>query len=244
MKKILFALVITSQFCFTEHEKPATVAEKMTMPADDLIVTTDYLMGKFDPAKHKDFTVIEKKYAVKPDMYLRKEAYESYKKMAEAAEKEGIKLTIISATRNFDYQKGIWENKWNALKDKTASARAKKILQYSSMPGSSRHHWGTDIDLNDLNNIHFEKGEGKKIYDWLLDHAAEYGFCQPYTAGRPTGYKEEKWHWSFMPLSKDFTAIAGKYLKNNMIMGFKGAESATQIDVVKNYVLGINKDCQ
>ena len=229
MKKILLTLIILSQFSFISQEKPT--------------VTADYLMGKFDPIKHADFILIEKKYAVKPDMYLRKETYEAYKKMADAAEKEGVKLTIISATRNFDYQKMIWETKFNALKDKTAWARAKKILQYSAMPGSSRHHWGTDIDLNNLENSHFEKGDGKKIYDWLLKHAAEYGFCQPYTAGRPTGYKEEKWHWTYMPLSKDFTNIAGKYLKNEMISGFKGAESATQIDVVKNYILGINKEC-
>ena len=35
--------------------------------------------------------------------------------MAEAAKKEGVILTIISATRNFESQKRIWENKWNGL---------------------------------------------------------------------------------------------------------------------------------
>lgn len=207
-------------------------------------VTSDYLMGKFEPAKHPDFVIIDKKYAAKADMYLRKEAYEAFKKMAYAAEKDGIQLTIISATRNFEYQKTIWDTKWNALKDKTAEARAKNILQYSAMPGASRHHWGTDIDLNNLTNPFFEKNGGKKIYDWLITHAAEYGFCQPYTAGRKTGYKEEKWHWTYMPLSKNFTAIAGKYLKNEMISGFKGAETAIKLDIVKNYILGINTNCQ
>lgn len=206
-------------------------------------VTADYLMGKFDPTKHPDFVLIDKKYAIKPDMYLRKEAYEAFKKMATAAEKEGIKLNIISATRNFEYQKTIWDTKWNALKDKTAEARAKNILQYSAMPGASRHHWGTDIDMNNLSNPFFEQNGGKKIYDWLVTHAAEYGYCQPYTAGRKTGYKEEKWHWTYMPLSKNFTSIAGRYVKNEMITGFKGAETAIKLDIVKNYILGINPDC-
>ena len=206
-------------------------------------VTADYLMGKFDPAKHPDFVLIDKKYAVKPEMYLRKETHEAFKKMAVAAEKEGVVLNIISSTRNFDYQKQIWETKWNNLKDKTAEARAKNILQYSAMPGASRHHWGTDIDMNNLSNPFFEKNGGKKIYDWLVAHAAEYGFCQPYTAGRKTGYKEEKWHWTYLPLSKNFTAIAGKYLKNEMITGFKGAESAVKLDIVNNFILGINPDC-
>lgn len=229
MKKIFFCLIVLSHLSFSFKDKPA--------------VTADYLMGKFDPAKHADFCKIGVKYATKPDMYLRKETYEAFVKMAEAAQKDGVKLNILSATRNFEYQKRIWDIKFERLKDKTAWSRVKKILQYSAMPGSSRHHWGTDIDLNNLENAHFEKGEGKKIYEWLSKNAASYGFCQPYTAGRATGYKEEKWHWSYTPLSKDFTAIAGKYLKNDMIIGFKGAETASQIDIVNNYILGINKEC-
>ena len=38
--------------------------------------------------------------------------------------------------------------------------------------------------------------------DWLVQNGASYGFCQPYTAGRCAGYNEEKWHWSYMPLSE------------------------------------------
>ncbi len=229
MKKIFYSLMAFIQMSFVTPDKP--------------MVTADYLMGKFDPAKHADFCKIDAKYATKPDMYLRKEAYDAFTKMADAAQKEGIRLSVLSATRNFEYQKRIWDVKYDKLKDKTAWARVKKILQYSAMPGSSRHHWGTDIDLNNLENTHFEKGEGKKIYDWLVKNAATYGFCQPYTAGRKKGYKEEKWHWSYTPLSKEFTAIAGKYIKNEMIEGFKGAETAVQIDIVTNYILGINKEC-
>lgn len=229
MKQILFFVILLMQFPFS--------------PLNSQTVTADYLMGKFDPSKHSDFILIDKKYTLKPDLYLRKETYEAFKKMAVAAEKEGVIFSILSATRNFDYQKNIWESKWAALKDKTAEVRAKKILQYSAMPGASRHHWGTDIDLNNLSNPFFEKNGGKKIYDWLVAHGHEYGFYQPYTAGRKTGYKEEKWHWTYLPLSKDFTAIASKYLKNDMIKGFKGSDAAAKLDILKNYVLGINKDC-
>jgi zinc D-Ala-D-Ala carboxypeptidase len=57
-------------------------------------------------------------------------------------------------------------------------------MQYSSMPGTSRHHWGTDVDLYALDDIYFTYGDGKIVYDWLLANAANYGFCQPYTANR------------------------------------------------------------
>lgn len=133
--------------------------------------------------------------------------------------------------------------KWALGTEKTAEARAKRIMEYSAMPGASRHHWGTDIDLNNLSNAFFEKNGGQKIYDWLVAHAQEYGFCQPYSEGRKTGYREEKWHWTYLPLSKDFTSIAKNYLKNEMITGFSGSESAVSLNVLKNYILGINIEC-
>ncbi|HUR31432.1 MAG TPA: M15 family metallopeptidase, partial [Saprospiraceae bacterium] len=167
----------------------------------------------------------------------------------------GIRLQIRSATRNFNYQKGIWEAKWTGAKlieggENLAETtpdhkeRALKILRYSAMPGSSRHHWGTDFDLNSFENSWFEEGEGLNIYNWLKKHASEYGFCQPYSAGRQHGYFEERWHWSYMPVSQPLTTLAKEELKNEMIKGFHGSETAGMIDVVKNYVLGINEECK
>ena len=49
------------------------------------------------------------------------------------------------------------------------------------MPSTSRHHWGTDIDLNSLNNSYFSSGKGLKEYDWLTTNANHYGFYQVYT---------------------------------------------------------------
>lgn len=116
--------------------------------------------------------------------------------MHAAALKDSVQLVIISATRNFEAQKGIWEAKWTGerlVNDADISKtipdprqRALKILEYSSMPGSSRHHWGTDIDLNDLSDAHFQTGKGKKVYDWLRTHAQKFGFCQPYSKKMPT----------------------------------------------------------
>jgi zinc D-Ala-D-Ala carboxypeptidase len=233
-------------------------APKLKTPEEIIAdtVSVGYLMGKFDPATHQDFVQIDKQYTDKPSAFLRKEAYAAFVKMETAAEKEGIKLKILSATRNFNRQKKIWEDKWNGLQKvedgtnvaksiKDPVARAKKILLFSSMPGSSRHHWGTDVDFNYLSDDYFTHGQGKKIYAWLQNNAASYGYCQPYSdksEGR-SGYQEEKWHWTYMPLSKGFTEAARLRLKDNMISGFDGSETAVELEVVKNYVLGINPNC-
>ncbi len=219
--------------------------------------TTDYLMGKFEPRKHPDFTRIGKQYASNGGMWMRKDAYDSFVRMHTAAKKDGINLRIISAVRPFYHQKRIWEAKWTGKRQvdgkmlsrevkEGAENRALKILRWSSMPGTSRHHWGTDVDLNDLNNSYFERGKGAKIYQWLTENANDYGFCQVYSPKdefRPYGYQEEKWHWSYLPVSKKLTQLYKEKIQNKDISGFEGAESAELIDVVEKYVLGINQDC-
>jgi len=237
-----------------------TQTTKMDTPPEikmDSLIETTHLMGKFDPLKNSDFIEIDIQYADRPGQLLHKETYTAFIRMYEAAKKEEIKLIIKSATRNFSAQKTIWEGKWNgkrllegninaAKKIPDPKQRALKILEYSSMPGTSRHHWGTDIDLNAFVNSYFEKGQGKKEYDWLVANAANFGFCQPYTPKgpkRPDGYNEEKWHWSYLPLAKRLSDQYQIRLSDTDISGFDGANTATEIGVIKKYVLGINHQC-
>ncbi len=250
---IFLILTVLLSACKQDQQK---VEISETVPRIDFPV--DYIMGQFDPTMHSDFTIIPVQYADRDSMFLRKDALEAFENMYKAALSDSIKLVIRSATRNFEYQKGIWERKWNgatilsdgvnAATDITDPAiRAIKILEYSSMPSTSRHHWGTDIDLNSFNNSWFESGTGLKLYNWMLAHAHEYGYCQPYTEkgdDRPYGYNEEKWHWSYTPISKPLLSQAKEKLKNEMIRGFLGHEQAIKIDVVNKYVLGINQVCK
>ena len=250
------------------HKKPHAVKTKLvdvqnvkSQPVSMETITNDfsvdYLMGKFNPKQHKDFTDIKSTHASRAGMRLRKDTYESFQKMYNAALKDGVRLTIISATRPFMHQKRIWEAKWFGKRKvngrmlspmvKDEEMRAKLILMYSSMPGTSRHHWGTDIDLNDLNNPYFEKGKGKKIYDWLVANAYEYGFCQVYSEigpERPNGYLEEKWHWSYVPVARRLTEQYKAKVTNADITGFAGSNTVVTIDMVNNYVLGINAVCK
>jgi zinc D-Ala-D-Ala carboxypeptidase len=260
---VFLLLLITS--CNAQKSSAALTAIDVVNAQKDTIVaqlnrveySSEYIMGKFDPAIHPDFMIIPAKFRDEDIRYIRKDVMEGFIKMYDAAAKDGIKLVIRSATRNFENQKRIWENKWtgktiledgiNAAKDiRDDLSRAKKILQYSSMPGTSRHHWGTDLDFNSFDNQWFESGEGLKLYQWMQTHAHKYGFCQTYTkigTDRSTGYFEEKWHWTYMPVSEEITRQASYKIKNEMIQGFLGAETATQIDIVQNFILGISPSC-
>ena len=242
------------------HQKSIEVTNSKLEPIKPIAFdqgTSDFLFGKFEPARSKKFSKIDSRYASRDGMYLDAEAYESFKKMHRDAAKAGVRLVIKSATRNFVYQKGIWEGKWTGSRKvegndlsrsmPDSTKRAYKILENSSMPGSSRHHWGTDIDLNAFDNDYFSHGQGKKEYDWLRENAHKYHYCQPYSSKndeKRSGYNEEKWHWSYMPLSKDYLAQSKTLMKNEMFSGFLGSEAAIEVDIVGKYVFGISRECR
>ena len=220
-------------------------------------ISRDMLLGRIDPAGDPDFVVVNPEYAVREGMYMRKAAYSAFVNMRDSAISEGVELSIISAARTFGHQKRIWENKWEGRQQLHGGiyatdiddplSRAEEILRFSAMPGTSRHHWGTDIDLNSLQNSYFESGPGKAVYDWLIENAAGFDFCQPYTAhgnNREGGYEEEKWHWSYLPLASAFTEAFKELVSYDDITGFAGQETARQLEVIENYVLDVNLDCQ
>ncbi|MEL6192916.1 MAG: M15 family metallopeptidase [Bacteroidota bacterium] len=246
----------------SEPIPPETIVallEQGEFPRAEVHLPSYQLLGRFQPKDDVRFLQVPDTYTrgSARGKYLHRRALEAYVQMAEAAQEEGIQLHIISATRNFDSQKRIWESKWKGLRIvegqnlakevKDPVLRAQKILRFSSMPGTSRHHWGTDMDFNALSNRYFEEGEGAKVYEWLQAHGSNFGFGQPYTVKdslRPVGYEEEKWHWSYLPLAKLYLSEYQKQIKNTDIKEFAGSEVAFELAVIRTYVEGIHPDCQ
>jgi len=145
-----------------------------------------------------------------------------------AAKKDGFELTIASGFRNFDRQLSIWnrkfvgelsvKNRFNENVDilkLNDEQRIKAILTYSALPGASRHHWGTDIDvyapnlLADEQQLQLEPWEYKKngpfdkLSQWLKINAKAFGFYFPYDKFRG-GIAEEPWHLSYFPLANKY----------------------------------------
>ncbi|MBI1339383.1 D-alanyl-D-alanine carboxypeptidase family protein [bacterium] len=224
--------------------------------SDGPVLSKDALLGRIDPASDDGFSVIPSRFSEPAGLYARKEAIAAFETMHAAAARDGVNLKIISAFRSFDRQTRIWEDKWTGrtrvegekLNESIADPveRARKILEYSSMPGTSRHHWGTDFDFNSLDNRWFESGEGLKVRDWLQANAADFGFCQVYSAkgdDRRTGYEEERWHWSYLPLAGGFLSQHRSAVSVADIAGFAGAETAASVRALDDYVAGISPDC-
>ena len=139
------------------------------------------LLGKFDPKTYDDFIIVKKEYHRKESMYLQKDTLKSFLNMRNQALNDNINLKIVSGTRNFEDQKLIWEQKYKEYKSSGISDinTISKIMEWSAMPATSRHHWGTDIDINGFDD-YFYKGNFKANleYKWLQENAKEFGFQQ------------------------------------------------------------------
>jgi len=235
-----------------------TISQTEIMPAQNIIMPDKRtVIGKPDKnVKDSVLVSIPSHLAFRTGMLMHHKAFDAFRKMHGAAMDDGIELRIISAYRDFFHQKRIWENKWNGVQILTgninastlsdSTERALEILKFSAMPGTSRHHWGTDIDINSLNNSYFESGKGKAEYEWLKENAGKYGFCQPYTHRSKRGnkgYEEEKWHWSYIPVASVYLKAYANSITYDDLKGFDGWETAQKLNAIKNYVMGIDQNC-
>ena len=256
VKGAVVAVIMSMSMC------GASPSQNRTSPDAGLygsISAEDYLSGRFEPSRHELFvSLADAGIPANGTHYLRREAAESLKKMFDDfhAEHPSIRIHVQSSTRNFDAQKAIWNAKWRGERKvggknlRTAisdpAKRAAEILKFSSMPGTSRHHWGTDFDINTLTNDYYEKGEGKVIFDWLCANASRYGFARPYTGGRARGYEEEKWHWSYVPLSKIFLSEWMSRFSDGVYFARAGLFDGSDAAGVRaaEYAEAVNEECR
>ena len=193
----------------------------------------------------------------KESIPLAKKAGKAFEKMQKAAKKEGIVLEIVSGYRSYDRQKAIWNRKYKANEAAGLSPEEniKKIIEYSTLPGTSRHHWGTEADIIDgskpkvgdvlvAEKFH-EQGPYVPLKKWMDLHAHKYGFYLPYTQqpGRK-GFYYEPWHYSYAPLSisllKSYTS-----LNLNEVLITEGLEGSASLNsefistYYEEHILGI-----
>ena len=174
--------------------------------------------------------------------FVHKNVHTSLMNMIFAAKNDGISLNLVSAFRSYSHQKRIWENKWGNSADND-TGKAKSILRYSSFPGTSRHHWGTDVDFNSVSLSFWNTAQGKKIHNWLTKNGPQFGFCQIYAPGRGRGYSDEPWHWTHAPTaSQYYNQLSNPQVLNIALsQDIKGAAAVRQMPAhMMSYITGIS----
>jgi LAS superfamily LD-carboxypeptidase LdcB len=145
--------------------------------------------------------------------------------MRNEARTAGIDLDVVSGFRDFNRQLAIWSAKFNGSRplldasgveikaaDLYESALIDAILTWSALPGASRHHWGSEIDVIDtaalpaggkpqLTTAEFAAGGCfARLNGWLDSNMRRFGFFRPYATFQG-GVQPEPWHLSYAPVS-------------------------------------------
>jgi len=162
-----------------------------------------------------------------PKCLLHAQVVAPFLNLRRAAIADGIDLAPHSSFRDFARQLAIWNGKWSGAKPMVDAAgmpldagalpplqRIHAILLWSALPGASRHHWGTDMDLVDRGAVapgyqiklmpeeFAPGGPFAPLAGWLETHAARFGFFRPFQGVR-SGVQPEPWHFSFAPIAEN-----------------------------------------
>jgi len=161
-----------------------------------------------------------------PACALHGHAVAAFLQLRRAAAADGLDLAPLSAFRDFARQLSIWNRKWSGeapLNDPegkpldaarlSAAERLEAILHWSALPGASRHHWGTDLDLIDRRALppgyrvqlipaeYAPGGPFGPLAEWLEANSGRFGFFRPFR-GILSGVQAEAWHFSFAPVAE------------------------------------------
>lgn len=201
----------------------------------DIAVTTDLVIGRDDSANELVDGIPVHRTIIAPLAALQADAAVA-----------GFDLRLVSGYRSFDRQLAIWNAKAtgrrvvldsagmpldiNAL---TAPELVAAIMRWSALPGASRHHWGSDIDVYDAAAVSADyvvqlipdevadDGVFGPMHQWLdqrIGTANSYGFFRPYAVDRG-GIAPERWHLSFAPLAAKCDAMASANLLHEVLSG-------------------------
>lgn len=126
---------------------------------------------------------------------MRTEAANAFRRMAEAAAKDGVQIVPISGFRTIAYQKGLFDR--GRKKHGSAGAAAKWVAP----PGYSEHHTGWTLDLGDRGRPETDVDpsfEDTAAFHWLAANAAKFDFELSFPKDNPQGVSYEPWHWRFI----------------------------------------------
>ena len=136
-------------------------------------------------------------------------------KLIVAMQEEGFAISDdYSGFRSYESQEKLYQKYIVEDGQETADRE-------SARPGYSEHQTGLAFDLIDTNG---DLVTEEKAAQWLLDHAADYGFVVRYLKGKEkeTGYMAEEWHLRYV--GKEAKEIAASGLSLEEYYGFEGGD--------------------
>ena len=170
------------------------------------------VQGKYD-----EILVVNKHYPLSKDYNPGENptAKAAFLKLIAQMQKEGYAVSDnYSGFRSYATQAKLYQSYVNREGQAAAD-------RYSARPGYSEHQTGLAFDVIGTNG---HLVEDESAAQWLLDHAADYGFVVRYLKGKEsvTGYMHEEWHLRYV--GKEAKEIAASGLTLEEYYGFDGGD--------------------
>ena len=184
--------------------------------------------------------------------------------LIKSAEQDGFEIALTSSFRSFELQQVIWNEKALGVRpvldsnsnpidltDLSTEEILFSILRWSALPGASRHHWGSDLDIYDKKSISVDYkvqlipseyelgGPFYKLNLWLEANMHKFGFFRPYEVDKG-GIAPEPWHLSYRPLSQNFLSLYSferfeEHLKNSNFLLIEEAKQNSS-EIYQKYI--------
>lgn len=217
---ILFVVV----FVLTRFTKPADdkTAEVSETASETTVVTTEttaeednvdidnqwamFLVNNENPLPDNYDSMIKTKlvHTSWREYYMDDRMADYMINMIAAAAKDGINLEVVSAYRTIEYQQQNFDNSVQQRMDNgmTYDEAYADTAKEVAFPGKSEHNAGLSADImsDEYTSMDDDGFKNTKAYEWLSQHAAEYGFILRYPEGKEseTGIIYEPWHYRFV----------------------------------------------
>lgn len=163
-----------------------------------------------------------------PHHFLQAKVVKAFQGLRQRAVKNGFNLQPASSFRDFTRQQFIWNSKFSGewkVHDDAGNAldlsslddwqKCQAILRWSALPGASRHHWGTEIDIFDPDRLptgkalqlepweYEEGGYFFELSEFLIENLPHFDFTLPFMKLSPEKkIGREPWHISYFPLAE------------------------------------------
>lgn len=111
---------------------------------------------------------------------------------------DGVYPIVAAGYRTQEKQQSIMDERIQEYLDQGYSQEdaVAEAESWVAIPGTSEHQLGLAVDIN-ADGIN---SAGYEVYDWLAEHAADYGFIQRYPEDKIdiTGISNEPWHYRYV----------------------------------------------
>ena len=178
------------------------------------------------------------------------EKWQAFDRLASRAKRYGFELSVASGFRDYDRQLTLFNGKAEGERPVENDCGAvlnrndwqddqwlHHILRFSALPGTSRHHWGSDLDVFDRGALGENEvlsltpaayscsGPMAPLAEWLSDLIAQdnaEGFFRPY-AHDTGGVAPEAWHLSYRPRAAAYKQRLPDLLQEHLPLLWSGA---------------------